>query len=119
MFTRFSGSLSNLLVSSSSSSSPSTSNYSSGIDIKKDKENILVDGLVLAYPFEPPTRARLWGSVGPSSLAVMPLSTSVDLSFENSSFTVKVSYFSDSTMASNFPPQIVRSKECKSLTALS
>jgi hypothetical protein len=30
-----------------------------GIDIKEDKENILVTGLVLAFPFEPPTRARL------------------------------------------------------------
>jgi hypothetical protein len=28
-------------------------------DIKEDKENILVDGLVLAFPFEPPMRARL------------------------------------------------------------
>jgi hypothetical protein len=37
MFTRFSCSLSNLLVSSASSSSPSTSNSSSGIDIKEDK----------------------------------------------------------------------------------
>jgi hypothetical protein len=118
MFTRFSCSLSNRLVRSDSLSSPSTSNSSSGIDIKEDKENILVDGLVLAFPFEPPTKARLWESVGPSSLAVMPLSTSADLSFENSSFTVRVSYFSDSTMASNFPPHIVRSKECKSLTAL-
>jgi hypothetical protein len=32
-------------------------------------------------------------------LAIMPLSTSADLSFENSSFTVRVSYFSNSTMA--------------------
>jgi hypothetical protein len=30
-----------------------------------------------------------------------------------------MSNFSDSTMSSNFPPQIIRSKECKSLTALS
>jgi hypothetical protein len=75
--------------------------------------------VMLAFPFEPPTRARLWESVGPSSLAVMPLSTSADLSFENSSFTVRVSYFSNSAMASNFQPQIIRSKECKSLTALS
>jgi hypothetical protein len=119
MFTGFSCSLSNLLVSSARSSSPSTSNSSSGIEFKEDKENILVDGLVLAFPFEPPTRARLWESAGPSSLAVMPLSTSADLSFENSSFTVRVSYFSDSTMTSNFPPQIVRSKECKSMAALS
>jgi hypothetical protein len=27
--------------------------------LKEDKENILVDGLVLAFPVEPPTRARL------------------------------------------------------------
>jgi hypothetical protein len=101
MFTRFSCSLSNLLVSNASSSSPSTSNSSSSIDIKEDKENILVDGLVLAFPFEPPTRARLRESVGPSSLAVMPLSASTDLTFENSSFTVRASYFSESTMASN------------------
>jgi hypothetical protein len=119
MFTRFSCSLSNLLIGNASSSSPSTSNSPSRIDIKEDKENILVDGLVLAFPYEPPTRARLWESVEPLSLAVMPLSTSADLSFENSSFTIRVSYFSDSTMASNFPPQIVRSKECKSLTTLS
>jgi hypothetical protein len=44
MFTRFSCSLSNHLVRSASSSYPSTSNSSSGIDIKEDKENILVDG---------------------------------------------------------------------------
>jgi hypothetical protein len=119
MFTRFSCSLSNRLVRSTSSFSPSTLNSSSGIDIKEDKENILVDGLVLAFPFEPPTRERLWESVGPSSLAVMQLSTSTNLSFENSSFTVRVSYFSDSTMASKFPPHIVRFKECKSLAALS
>jgi hypothetical protein len=35
------------------------SNSSSGIDIKEDKENILVDGLALDVPFEPPMRARL------------------------------------------------------------
>jgi hypothetical protein len=44
MFTRFSCSLSNLLVINASSSSLSTSNSSSSIDIKEDKENILVDG---------------------------------------------------------------------------
>jgi hypothetical protein len=59
MFTRFSCSLSNLLVSNANSSSPSTSNSSSTIDIKEDKENILVDGLALVFPFEPPMRARL------------------------------------------------------------
>jgi hypothetical protein len=91
MFTRFSCSLSNRLVSNACSSSPSTSNSSSGIDIKEDKENILVDGLVLVFPFEPLMRARLWESVGPSILAVMPRSTSTDLSFENISFTVRVS----------------------------
>jgi hypothetical protein len=58
--TRFSCSLSNLLVNNASSCSPSTLNSSSGIDIKEDKENIRVDGLVLAFPFEPLTRARLW-----------------------------------------------------------
>jgi hypothetical protein len=52
----------------------------------------------------PPSLVR---RIGPS---VMPLSTLADLSFENSLFTVRVSYVSDSTMASNFPPQIVRSK---------
>jgi hypothetical protein len=40
-------------------------------------------------------RARLWESVEPSILAVMPLSTIADVSFENNSFTVRVSYFSD------------------------
>jgi hypothetical protein len=87
MFSQFSCSLSNLLVSNAGSSSPSTSNFSSGIYIKEDeedKENILVDGLLLDFPFEPLTRARLWESVRPSILAVMPLSTSADLSFENS-----------------------------------
>jgi hypothetical protein len=59
MFTRFSCSLSNLLVSNAISSSPSTLNSLSGIDIKEDKENIQVDGLVLAFHFEPPMRARL------------------------------------------------------------
>jgi hypothetical protein len=59
IFTRFSCSLSNLLISNASSSYPSTSNSSSGVDIKEDKENMLVYGLVLAFPFEPPTRARL------------------------------------------------------------
>jgi hypothetical protein len=59
IFTRFSCSLSNLLVSNANSSYPSTSNSSSGVDIKEDKENMLVYGLVLAFPFEPPTRARL------------------------------------------------------------
>jgi hypothetical protein len=55
MFTRFSCSLSNLLVSNASSSSPSTSNSSSGIDIKEDKENILVDGLVFVDGENPST----------------------------------------------------------------
>jgi hypothetical protein len=59
MFTRFSCSLSNRLVNSASSSSPRTSNSSSGIDIKEDRENILVDGLVLDFPFEPQMRVRL------------------------------------------------------------
>jgi hypothetical protein len=59
MFTRFSCSLSNRLVGNASSSSPSTSNSSSGIDIREDKENILVDGLALVFPFEPPMRVRL------------------------------------------------------------
>jgi hypothetical protein len=59
MFTRFSCNLLNCLVSNASSSSPSTSNSSSGIDIKEDMENILVDGLALVFPFEPPMRSRL------------------------------------------------------------
>jgi hypothetical protein len=46
-FTRFSCILSNRLVSNASSSSPTTSNSSSGKDIKEDKENILVGGLEL------------------------------------------------------------------------
>jgi hypothetical protein len=58
-FTWFSCILSNLLVSSASSSYPSTSNSSFGKDIKEDKENILVDGLALDFHFEPPMRARL------------------------------------------------------------
>jgi hypothetical protein len=59
MFTRFSSILSNCLVSSASSSSPRMPNSSSGKDIKEDKENILVDGLALDFPYEPPMRARL------------------------------------------------------------
>jgi hypothetical protein len=59
MFTRFSCNLSNHLVSNANLSSPSTSNSTSGIDIKEDKENILVDGLALVFPFEPPMRVRL------------------------------------------------------------
>jgi hypothetical protein len=59
MFTWFLCSLSNCLVSSASSSSPSTSNSSSTIDTKEGKENILVDGLVLVFPFGPPMRERL------------------------------------------------------------
>jgi hypothetical protein len=59
MFTQFSCNLSNRLVSSTGSSYPSMSNSSYGTDIKEDKENILVDGLALDFPFEPPMRARL------------------------------------------------------------
>jgi hypothetical protein len=51
--------LSNRLVNNAISSSPSTSNSSSGKDIKEDNENIVVDGLVLDFPFEPLVRARL------------------------------------------------------------
>jgi hypothetical protein len=40
VFTWFSCNLSNLLVNTASSSSPSTSNSSSGKDIKEDKEYI-------------------------------------------------------------------------------
>jgi hypothetical protein len=43
--------------------------------------------------------------IGPSILAVIPRSTSVDLSFENNTFMVKVSYISDSTMARTFRPK--------------
>jgi hypothetical protein len=58
-FTQFSCILSNRLVSNASSSSQSTSNSSSGTDIKEDKENILVDGLALDFPFEPLMRVIL------------------------------------------------------------
>jgi hypothetical protein len=34
-------------------------NSSFDTDIKEDKENILVDGLALAFPFEPQMRVRL------------------------------------------------------------
>jgi hypothetical protein len=53
VFTRFSCILSNHLVSSASSSSPSISNFLSSKDIKEDRENILVDGLAFDFPFEP------------------------------------------------------------------
>jgi hypothetical protein len=59
------------------------------------------------------------GSVGFSIFAHTPRSTSDDLSLKNSSSTVWVSYFSDSRMASTFPLHMIRSRECKSLTALS
>jgi hypothetical protein len=52
-------------------------------------------------------------------LCSTPRSTSEDLSLENSSSTARVSYISDSRMASTFPLYTVRSRECKSLTALS
>jgi hypothetical protein len=42
-----------------------------------------------------------------------------DLSLENNSSTVRVSYFSDSRMASTFSLHMVRSRECRSLIALS
>jgi hypothetical protein len=74
---------------------------------------------MLALVLEPDTRARLWGSVGFSIFACTPRSTSDDLSLENSSSTMRVSYFFDYRMASTFPLHTVRSRECKSLTALS
>jgi hypothetical protein len=113
MFTRFSCSLSNLLVNYASSSSPSTSNSSSDIDIKEDKENILVDELALAFPFEPMrvSQALDLGCQAPIHLSRLELREQL--------VPVRVSYFFDSTMASNFPPQTIRSNECKSLTALS
>jgi hypothetical protein len=58
--------------------------------------------LVLAH--EPPTRTRLWESVGLSWPAVIPRSNSAHLSLENNSFTVRVSYFSDSRIALTFRP---------------
>jgi hypothetical protein len=80
MFTHSLCSLSNRLVSNTSLSSPSTSNSSSGKDIKEDKEYILEDALALDLTTLPPTRARLWESIGLSRRAVKPRSTSADLS---------------------------------------
>jgi hypothetical protein len=48
-----------------------------------------------------------------------PRSNSADLRFENNSFTIRVSYFSDSRIDSTFPSHTVRSNECKNFTALS
>jgi hypothetical protein len=62
--TRFLCSLSNRLVSNTSSSYTSMLNSSSGKDIKQDKEYILEDALALDLVTLPPTRARLWESVG-------------------------------------------------------
>jgi hypothetical protein len=62
---------------------------------------------VLDLAPEPPTRARLWESIGLSRRAITPRSTLAYLSLENSSFTVRVSYFSDSRMALAYPSQIV------------
>jgi hypothetical protein len=72
--------------------------------LKEDKENILVDGLALDFPF----RATDDGETMRASQALnlgchAPIHLS-RLSYENRSLTVKVSYFSDSIMASNFPP---------------
>jgi hypothetical protein len=100
-FFRFVYMRSNCLLNNARSSSLSTLNFSSGIDTRKDKENCLED--MLALVLEPDTRARLWGSVGFSIFARTPRSTSDDLSLENSSSIVRVSYFSDSRMASTFP----------------
>jgi hypothetical protein len=88
-------------------------------DIKEDKEYILEDALALDLVTLPPTRARLWESVGLPRRVVKPRSTSADLSFENSSFTVRVVYYSDSRMSSTFPSHMLRSRACKSFTALS
>jgi hypothetical protein len=81
--------------------------------------HILEDALVLDLATLPPTRTRLWESVGLSRQAVKPRSTSADLSLENSSFTIRVVYFSDSRMASTFPSYTVWSSACKSFTTLS
>jgi hypothetical protein len=108
---------SNRLLNNARSSSPSTSNSSSGMDTRQDKENCLEDMLELVL--EPHTRARLWGLVRFLIFARTPRSTSDNLSFENSSSTIRVSYFSDSRMASTFPLHMLRSRECKSLTAMS
>jgi hypothetical protein len=73
-------------------------NSSSGKYIKEDIEHFLEDGLALVLAPEPLTRARLCESVGLSILVVTPRSTSTDLSLENSSSTVRVSYVLDSKM---------------------
>jgi hypothetical protein len=108
---------SNRLLSNVRSSSPTMSNSSSAMGTRQDKENCLED--MLALVLEPDTRARLRGSVGFSIFPRTPWSASDDLSLENSSSTVRVSYFSDARKASTFPLHMVRSRECKSLTALS
>jgi hypothetical protein len=87
------------------------------MDTRQDKEKCLEDIIVLVL--EPDMRAILWGSVGFSIFAHTPRSTSDNLSLENNSSIVRVSYFSDSRMASTFSLHTVRSKECRSWTALS
>jgi hypothetical protein len=100
-FFRFVYMRSNRLLNNARSSSPSTSNSSSGMDTRQDKENCLED--MLALVLEPDTRTRLWGSVGFSIFARTPRSNSDNLILENSLSTMRVSYFSDSRMASTFP----------------
>jgi hypothetical protein len=85
------------------------------MDTKQDKEKCLED--MLALVLEPDKRARLRGSVGFSIFARIPRSTSDDELGEQ--LVHRVSYFSDSRMASTFPPHTVQSRECKSLIALS
>jgi hypothetical protein len=87
------------------------------MDTREDKEYILEDSLALVVELE--MRARLWGLVRFSILARTPRSTSDDLSLENSSSTVRVSYFSNSRIASTFSLHTVQSKECRNFTALS
>jgi hypothetical protein len=116
-FSRFSCILLNHLDSSARSTLPNTSKSSSGMDTREDKEYILEDSLALVVELE--MRARLWGLVRFSILARTPRSTSDDLSLENSSSTVRVSYFSNSRIASTFSLHTIQSKECRNFTALS
>jgi hypothetical protein len=108
----------NRLVSSASSSSSSTLNSSSGTDIKEDKENILVDGLALDFPLEPPMR-RDYESYRALNLGChTPIHLSRLELREQHVHGQSVIYLRLYN-GPNFSPQTVRSSECKSLTALS
>src|SRR5579859_2220366 len=96
-------------MTSASSSSPSDSICSSVTCTSEDKAK---QGEVLAIELElalPETKA-MEGAEGFWSLAWIWLSSSLDLSLEKSSSTVRVSKVADSWMAFTFTSQTLRSR---------